>query len=68
MDVLFLDANVLFSAAYRDDAQIARLWDLDDVELITSHYAADEARRNLTRPHQPILASQGNDSEVGQDD
>lgn len=52
MDVLFLDANVLFSAAYRDDAEIARLWELDGVELITSAYAADEARRNLAEPHQ----------------
>lgn len=47
MDVLFLDANVLFSAAYREDAGLRRLWTLDDVELISSAYAADEARRNL---------------------
>lgn len=52
MDVLFLDANVLFSAAYRDGAEIAGLWDLDDVEVITSHYAAEEARRNLSEPSQ----------------
>lgn len=54
MDILFVDANVLFSAAYRDAAGIARLWDLDDVELVTSHYAADEARRNLPEPHQQV--------------
>jgi predicted nucleic acid-binding protein len=52
VDVLFLDANVLFSAAYRADAGIAWLWDFDDVELVTSDYAADEARRNLAEPHQ----------------
>lgn len=51
MDVLFLDANVLFSAAYRCDSGLRRLWDLDDVVLITSAYAAEEARRNL--PHAP---------------
>jgi predicted nucleic acid-binding protein len=52
VDILFLDANVLFSAAYRDKAGIARLWELDDVELITSHYAAEEARRNLPEARQ----------------
>ena len=54
MDIVFVDANVLFSAAYRDGAGIARLWDLDDVEVVTSQYAADEARRNLSDPQQVI--------------
>jgi predicted nucleic acid-binding protein len=44
---VFLDANVLFSAAYREGAGLLRLWDLADVELVTSGYAAEEARRNL---------------------
>ncbi len=52
MDRLFLDANVLFSAAYRRDAGIARLWRFSNVELITSHYAAEEARINLTESDQ----------------
>ncbi len=43
----FLDANILFSAAYREDAGLTRLWDLPGAELITSAYAAEEARRNL---------------------
>lgn len=47
MDRLFLDANVLFSAAYRQDAGVRRLWDLPRVTLLTSEYAVDEARRNL---------------------
>ncbi len=47
MDVLFLDANVLFSAAWLPDAGLLRLWELDDVEFVTSGYAAEEARRNL---------------------
>ncbi len=52
MDVVFLDANVLFSAAYRSDAGLARLWELPSAILITSAYAAEEARRNLPRPAQ----------------
>jgi uncharacterized protein len=47
VDRLFLDANVLFSAAYRADAAVARLWALEGVELATSAYAAEEAERNL---------------------
>ena len=52
MDRLFLDANVLFSAAYRADAGITRLWKLEDVELLTSAYAAEEARVNLAEEDQ----------------
>ncbi len=44
---VFLDANVLFSAAYREGAGLQALWKRLDVELITSGYAAEEARRNL---------------------
>jgi len=47
VDRLFLDANVLFSAAYREDAGVRRLWDLPEAELVTSAYAVEEARRNL---------------------
>ena len=47
MDVVFLDANVLFSEAYRSDAGVRRLWELPEVKLTTSAYAAEEARRNL---------------------
>jgi hypothetical protein len=43
----FPDANVLFSAAYREDAGLLELWRLADVRLVTSRYAAEEARRNL---------------------
>jgi len=49
---LFLDANILFSAAYRAGAGIARLWELEDCVLLTSDYAMDEARRNLDEPEQ----------------
>ena len=47
MDRLFLDANVLFSAAYRADAGLLRLWKLKNVVLCSSRYALEEARANL---------------------
>jgi len=47
VDRLFLDANVLFSAAYRPSAGLLRLWKLDDVILCSSRYALGEARANL---------------------
>lgn len=49
---LFLDANVLFSAAYREDAGVGRLWELPDATLLTSGYALEEARRNLESDEQ----------------
>jgi predicted nucleic acid-binding protein len=52
MALLFLDANILFSAAYRPDAGLRRLWRLPEVGMITSVYAAEEARRNLSHPRQ----------------
>ena len=52
MDRLFLDANVLFSAAYRKDSALLCFWELEDVELVASAYALEEARRNLDREDQ----------------
>lgn len=52
MDRVFLDANVLFTAAYRDGAGLLRLWELEGVELVASLYVLEEARRNL-RHHRP---------------
>jgi uncharacterized protein len=52
VDLVFLDANILFSAAYRSDAGLKRLWKLPGARLITSAYAAEEARRNLGYPEQ----------------
>ena len=46
-DRLFLDANVLFSAAYRQNSGLRRLWQLNEVDLLASGYAVEEARRNL---------------------
>jgi predicted nucleic acid-binding protein len=47
VDHVFLDANVLFSAAYRTDSGLLRLWKLAGVELLSSDYAIQEARVNL---------------------
>ncbi len=52
MDRLFLDANVLFSAAYRPDAGLLQLWKLQDVTLCSSRYALEEARINLANKDQ----------------
>lgn len=47
-DRVFLDANVLFSAAYRSDSGLRVLWSFrDTAALLTTSYAAEEARRNL---------------------
>src|ERR1700730_11969222 len=47
MDRLFLDANVLFSAAYRPNAGLLRFWKLTNVILCASHYVVEEAKINL---------------------
>ena len=44
---LFLDANVLFSAAYRPDAGLLTLWKPKRATLCSSRYAVEEARFNL---------------------
>ena len=52
MDIAFLDANVLFCAAYRIEAKFLELWRMPNVRLVSSHYAVGEARRNLRKPEQ----------------
>jgi predicted nucleic acid-binding protein len=47
LDRLFLDANVLFSAAWRENSRLLRLWKVHGVTLVSSAYAVEEARRNL---------------------
>lgn len=39
----FLDANVLFSAAYRAKSGLLALWSLPDTALVTSDYAVLDA-------------------------
>lgn len=52
MDRLFLDASVLFSTAYQEDAGLRQLRSLEQAELLTSGYALEEARRNLATDEQ----------------
>jgi uncharacterized protein len=48
VDRVFLDANVLFSASHRPQSRVLWLWERTDLRLLTSDYAIEEARRNLT--------------------
>ena len=42
MDRVFLDANVLFAAAWRPNGALQRLWErLDSTELLSSGYAVE---------------------------
>ena len=47
MHRVFLDANILFSAAYLPASGLNRLWRLPQTILLISPYAVEEARRNL---------------------
>ena len=44
---LFVDANVLFTAAYSPQGKAAFLFDSLASLIVTSDYAAEEARRNI---------------------
>ncbi|HBR48462.1 MAG TPA: DNA-binding protein [Nitrospira sp.] len=52
MDRVFLDANVLFSTAYRVETPLRRLFTMPRTQLVTSAYALEEARRNLSSGQQ----------------
>jgi uncharacterized protein len=52
VDRIFLDANVLFSAAYREHSGLVEIWRLKGVRLFSSSYAIEEARRNLAAAEQ----------------
>ena len=47
MDRVFLDANVLFSAAYAAENRFLELWRRKGIRLLSSEYAVQEAERNL---------------------
>jgi len=53
---VFLDANVLYSAAYLEGSGLLTLWRLSGVELLSSAYAVEEARRNLREDRPGALA------------
>jgi uncharacterized protein len=48
MTRVFLDANVLFSAAWREGNGLLRLWKYPDYKLVTSSYALREAEHNIS--------------------
>jgi uncharacterized protein len=48
LDRVFLDANVLFSAAHATGSCFLELWRRKRVRLLSSEYAVQEASRNLT--------------------
>ena len=56
MTRVFLDANVLFSAAWRAGSGLTRLWENASLHLVTSPYAVDEAERNLSRKRPDAVA------------
>jgi predicted nucleic acid-binding protein len=51
-DRVFLDANILVSAAWRADSGLMALWSLSDTQLVTSAFAIVEADRNVRTPEQ----------------
>ncbi len=54
MTRVFLDANVLFSAAWSAENGLLRLWKLP-LSLVSSSYAVAEAERNLSRKRPEAL-------------
>lgn len=53
-DCVFLDANILFSAAWLEDAGLKKLWRMSGAELFSSRVAFAEAERNLETEQQRI--------------
>lgn len=52
MNKIFLDANILFSAAYNAKNGLLKFWNLPNITLVSSSYALEEARRNLPTEEQ----------------
>ena len=51
---LFLDANVLISAAWKGDSKVRKIWRIPNVELVTSDYVLSECVRNLRSEEQQV--------------
>jgi len=70
---VFLDANILFSAAWKDGADAALLFELAAsgfCELTTSRLAVEEARRNIARKRparQPALERLVGQTRIGKE-
>jgi hypothetical protein len=54
MDRVFLDANVLFVASYREQAALLRLWQLPNTRLLASTYVLREAFDNVPEAAQAV--------------
>ena len=50
MERVFLDANVLVSAALKPESRLASLWERSEVRLLASPHVVEEARRNVGAP------------------
>jgi hypothetical protein len=59
VDRLFLDACVLFSAAYSQTSPLRRLWELPSTVLLSSGYAVAEAERNIAALRPELLDDLG---------
>lgn len=44
---LFLDANIIISAAWKEGTEISHLWRFESISLLTSSYVMGEVQRNL---------------------
>ncbi len=53
---VFVDANVLFSAAYSELSALSAFWGMNNLHLVASDYVLDEARRNLVKKRPQALA------------
>ncbi len=51
---LFLDANVLISAAWKPGSKVLRIWAIPNADLVTSDYVVGECKRNLPREEQKL--------------
>lgn len=49
-DRIFLDTNILFSAAHSEDSDFQRLWQLPHTTPIISTYILEEIRRHVVQP------------------
>jgi predicted nucleic acid-binding protein len=47
LTTIFLDANVLISAAWKEGSEIAQIWRMKGLRLVTSNYVMGEVQRNL---------------------
>ena len=47
LTTIFLDANVLVSAAWKEGSEVAQIWRMEGLRLITSNYVMGEVQRNL---------------------